>query len=50
MIITLIADSGYVYTDGHIYSRIVTIPEDQVKKFYQISEEEYNNKGFEFLT
>lgn len=49
MIITLIADSGYIYTDGHIYSRMVTIPEEQVEKFYQISEEDFNNKWLEIL-
>lgn len=50
MIITLIADTGYVYTDGYIYSRMITIPKDQAEKFYQITEEEYNNKGFEILS
>lgn len=50
MIVTLIADQGYIYTDGCIYSRMVTIPEEQTENFYQISEEEYNNKGFEILS
>lgn len=43
--ITLQAKDGYIYTNGQIYSKIITVSEEKVKEFYEISEEEFNERG-----
>lgn len=48
MRVNLIADEGYIYTDGENYGRIILLENGRsAEDFYQISIEEYENKMIE---
>lgn len=47
--ITLVAKDGYVYTNGQVYCKTITIPKEKIKDYYEISEEEYNMRGIKSM-
>lgn len=41
MAITLIAKPGYIYTDGKIAGKSLTVSEEKAKDFVEVEEEKY---------